>query len=330
MLDLLNKLNSCHGPAGDEREISQYISKLIAPHVDEVYSDVMGNLIAHKRGTGSKIMICAHMDSIGLIVTHIEKEGFLRVGALGGIYPSKILYTPVRFKNGVTGAIIKDDKADIGKLKTSDLLIDIGAKDETDAKRKIQLGDTAVFDLPARQVIDSKVISPYMDNRISCGILIQAIQQLEGCENDMYFVFSAQEEVGLRGATTAAYAIAPDYGIALDVTSASDVPGFDHGATAKLGGGGAIKIMDRSIICHPQMIAQLEALTQEKNIKSQRDIINAGGTDAGAISKSRYGVISGGISVPCRYIHSPAEMIDLDDVDCCVQLVKAVANAKFQ
>ncbi len=333
MIERLTKLNNAHGPAGDEGDIAACISGLIAPYVDEIHTDVMGNLIAHKKGTGAKLMVCAHMDSIGFVVTHIEENGFLRVGQLGGISPAKSVFTPVRFKNGVAGHVIKEAKSEMGKLKTSDLLIDIGAKDRDEAKKRISLGDTAVFDLQPRKLNGSKVVSPYMDNRISCAILIEVIQQLaevKELNNDVYFVFSSQEEVGLRGATTAAYAINPHYGIAVDVTSSDDEPGSDHSGTSVFGGGAAIKLMDRSVICHPKLVEQLEELAKAAEIKTQRDIITAGGTDAGAISKSRYGVISGGISIPCRYIHTPVETVDLDDVKACVDLIKLVATTHLE
>ncbi len=329
MIELLNELNRHHGPAGDEGDISAYIAQQVAPYADDITTDVMGNLIVHKKGEGERVMVCAHMDSIGFVVTHFEKEGFLRVGRLGGITPAEVAYTPVRFKNGVIGTVVKDEKAQFGKLKMDDLVIDIGAKDEAEARGLVQLGDTAVFHVPAKMMNGCKAISPYMDNRISCAILMETLRRMDCPANDMYFVFSTQEEVGLRGATTAAYAIQPSYGIAVDVTTSDDVVGSGHSGTAVLGGGAAIKLMDRSIICHPTMVTQLEKLAQEGGIASQREIMKDGGTDAGAISKSRYGVISGGISIPCRYIHTAAEMVDLGDVEGCIQLLLAVTKNKL-
>ncbi len=330
LYELLTQLNGHHGPAGDEGDIAAAIREMVTPYCDEITTDVMGNLIARKRGKGAKIMVCAHMDSIGFVVTHIEKEGFLRVGRLGGITPAQVVYTPVRFKNGVVGQVVKEAKAELGKLKTDELLIDIGASSQEEAKALVQLGDTAVFDLQPRQLSEDKISSPYMDNRISCAILVETLRQLEGTENDMYFVFSAQEEVGLRGAVTAAYAVNPTYGIAVDVTTSADVPGGEHQGTAVCGGGAAIKLMDRSIICHPKMVTILESAAKTNTIKTQRDIISAGGTDAGAISKTRYGVITGGISVPCRYIHTPVETVAEGDVVACINLIKALASAKLE
>ena len=143
-------------------------------------------------------------------------------------------------------------------------------------------------------------------------------------------MFSAQEEVGLRGAKTAAYSIDPDYGIAVDVTDVDDTPGSERFGTVRLGKGAAIKVMDSSVICHPEVVQKLDALAQEKGIHVQRDILRAGGTDAGVIQAARLGVVTGGISIPCRYIHTPAEMVDLNDVSACVELVSAFAQASLE
>ena len=323
---LLERLNAAHGPAGDEGGIRQVIEELARPHADEITTDTMGNLIVRKKGPGSKVMFAAHMDSIGFIVTHIEKEGFLRVGRLGGITPSEAVYTPVRFKNGVQGVFVPEEKADGEKLKLDECYLDIGAKDEAQAKSMVQVGDTAVYNTPLYRN-GSKVVSPYMDNRIACAVLLTALEQVEQPDNDLYFVFTVQEEVGLRGARTAAWSVDPDYGVAVDVTDVDDTPGSGKNGTAKLGKGAAVKVMDSSIICHPEMVERLNTLAREQDIPVQKDILRGGGTDAGAIHTTRLGVVTGGISVPCRYIHTPVEMVDLNDAQACVRLVKALADA---
>lgn len=327
-LEMLKKLNAAHGPSGDESGVAQVIAELCRPYADSVEVDTMGNLIVHKKGEGPKLMFSAHMDSIGFIVTHITKEGFLRCGRLGGVAPKAAAYTAVRFKNGVRGVFAKEEKAEFGKLKLDECFIDIGAKDEAEAQKMVSVGDTAIYDSPIF-CNSNKVVSPYMDNRISCVILLRALMQIKACANDCWFVFSAQEEVGLRGAKTAAYAIDPDYGIAVDVTDVDDVPGSEKFGTAQLGAGAAIKVMDSSVICHPQMVQAMEKLAAENKILVQKDILRAGGTDAGVIITSRIGVITGGISVPCRYIHTPCEMVDLTDVQSCTALVTALAENRM-
>ena len=325
LFELIQTLSSAHGPSGDEADIRNILSELASPMADEVAWDTMGNLIVHRKGPGSKIMLAAHMDSIGFIVTHIEKEGFLRMGKLGGISPKEAVYTPIRFKNGVRGVVVPEEKADFGKLKLDECYIDIGARDEEQAKKLVQVGDTAVYDSPCF-LQDSRVISPYLDNRISCAVLLAVLERIQTSANDLYFVFTSQEEVGLRGAKTAAWAVDPDWAIAVDVTDVDDTPGSERSGTVQLGKGAAVKVMDSSIICHPEVVAKLEGLAQVQGISVQRDIMRGGGTDAGAIHTTRLGVKTGGISVPCRYIHTPVEMADLGDAEACIKLVEAFAQ----
>ena len=166
LFELIQTLVSAHGPSGNEGGIREAIRKLAASYGGEASTDTMGNLTIHKPGPGPKVMLCAHMDSIGFIVTHIEKEGFLRVGKLGGVAPQEILYTPVRFQNGVRGVVVKEEKASFSKLKLDECYLDIGARDEAQAREMVQIGDTAVYDTPTF-VSGGKVISPYLDNRIS-------------------------------------------------------------------------------------------------------------------------------------------------------------------
>ena len=328
LLKTLQAINACHGPAGDESEVSEVLEKLAMPFVDECYQDTLGNLIAHKKGSGSRVMFAAHMDSIGCIVTYIEKEGYVRFCKVGGLHATDLIATPVRFKNGVRGVICLSEAVDPKDMTLDDLYIDIGAHDADEAKAMIKIGDTAVYDTPTYAVGD-RIVSPYMDNRISCMVLLMAMETLQNSENDLYFVFTSQEEVGLRGAKTAAYSIDPDYGIAVDVTVSADELGTKHAGSSKLGSGAAIKVMDTSVICHPQMVSKLETLAKERGIDAQMDIIKAGGTDAGSIHISKMGVLTGGISIPCRYIHSPQELVDRGDVEACARLVAAFAESEL-
>ena len=257
LFELIQTLNRAHGPSGDEGEIREVIRALAEPYADEITADTMGSLIVHRRGKGPKLLLAAHMDSIGFVVTHIEKEGFLRVGRLGGVSPKEAAYTPVRFKSGLRGVFAPEEKADFGKLKLDECFLDIGAGDEAAAKQLVQVGDSAVYDTPAFRTGDL-VVSPYLDDRISCAVLLSALERIGECPNDLYLVFTAQEEVGLRGARTAAWSIAPDYAVAVDVTDVDDTPGSERAGTARLGRGAAVKVMDSSVICHPAMVALLD------------------------------------------------------------------------
>lgn len=329
ILNTLQALNACHGPSGEEKDAAEAIRALAAPYADEHWFDPMGNLIVHRRGNGPKVLFAAHMDSIGMIVTHIEENGFLRFGKVGGLNLVSLLYTPVRFANGTRGLVGVDQNRDPKKLSIEDLFIDIGAHSREEAECLIRIGDTAVFDTPTFAA-GERIISPYLDNRISCVALLSVLERLETSVNDLYFVFTTQEEVGLRGAKTAAYAIDPDYAVVLDVTLSDDVPGAKHNGSSVLGAGAAIKVMDGSVICHPSMVEKLTDLAQKRNIPFQSDVIRAGGTDAGAIHVSRTGVYTGGISIPCRYIHAPTEMVQVSDVDACIKLTSAFACARLE
>ena len=329
LFDLIRKLTCAYGPSGDEGEVRRLISALAAPYADEITEDTLGNLIVRKKGPGPRVMLCAHMDSIGFIVTHIEEEGFLRCGRLGGVSPKETAYVPVRLRSGVQGVFAKEEKAEWGKLKLDECYIDIGAGSREEAERMVRPGDTAVYHAPAFSVGDS-IISPYLDNRVCCAALLLALERAREGSNDLYFVFTVQEEVGLRGAKTAAGAIAPDYGLVLDVTDVDDTPGSEKCGTVQLGKGAAIKVMDSSVICHPRMVERLTALAREGSIPVQRDIMRGGGTDGGAMATTGAGAVTGGISVPCRYIHTPSEMADLRDVKACAELAAAFARAPLE
>lgn len=290
--------------------------------------DTMGNLIAHKKGAGPRVMLAAHMDSVGVIVTHIEKNGFLRFGALGGLEAKAVYQAPVQFRNGVGGVIAVEEEKAEKEFKLADLYLDIGAKDAAEARDMVSVGDTAVFCSPVLKS-GTRVIAPYLDNRAGCTALLQAMQGLESPKNDLYFVFTTQEEVGLRGAKPVAWALEPDYALVVDVTCPDDVPGALHEGTTALGAGAAIKVMDHSVIAHPAVVARLSQLAEKRKIPVQRDLLKVGGTDGGAIHVSRSGIFTGGISIPCRYTHTPAEMIDRTDLDACVQLIQVFCESEL-
>ena len=329
LLELIQTLNAAHGPSGDEGGIRERLAELARPLADEISTDTMGNLIVRKLGSGPRVMLCAHMDSIGFIVTHVEENGFLRVGRLGGISPKEAAYTPVRFAGGVRGVIVPEEKADFGKLKLDECYVDIGAKDRETALKAVAVGDTMIYDSPCF-TNQGKVVSPYLDNRISCAILLKVLEEMELCPNDLYVVFTVQEEVGLRGAKPAAWAVDPDYAVVVDVTDVDDTPGSEKCGTVRLGKGPAIKIMDSSVICHPDMIQKLESPAKALDMPTQRDIMRAGGTDAGVMHTTRIGVRTGGVSVPCRYIHTPVEMADLQDARDCAKLLCAFVQSKLE
>ena len=193
----------------------------------------------------------------------------------------------------------------------------------------VMVGDTAAF-AGALSGNGNRIMGPYLDNRAGCAVLLEAMQQTQHPAKDLYYVFTTQEEVGMRGAKPAAWAVDPEYALAVDVTCPDDQPGALHEATTKIGGGAAIKIMDHSVLCHRDVVAKLRQLADEKDIPAQDDLLKVGGTDAGVIHVSRGGVRTGGVSIPCRYTHSQTELIDLADLEACVKLVQAFCESEFE
>lgn len=320
----IKKLAQSFGPSGRESEVSMLILQEATKFADEVTVDALGSIIAHKKGNGKKIMLAAHMDEIGIVATFIDDNGFIRFSNIGGVYVKRLLNRRVRFANGVVGVI--DTENDNKDMKLSKLYIDIGATDKKSAESKISVGDMAVFEGEYIET-DEIIISKALDNRIGCAALLEVLRSVKS-DNDLYFCFTAQEEVGLRGARAAAYGIAPEFALAVDVTDTGDTPNCDKMAV-KLGGGAAVKVMDRSVICHPDLRGILIEAAKLNNIPYQLEVMTDGGTDAGAIHTSRDGVKTGGISIPTRYIHSPSEMVSKSDYKASVELLKAFCEYKF-
>ena len=321
---LLEKLTQTFGPSGRESDITQVIYDVVNALADEVYTDALGNLIAHKKGDGKKIMLAAHMDEIGVAITFIDDKGFLRFSNIGGVYVKRLLNRRVRFQNGTIGVI--DTEEDNKELKMSKMYIDIGASSKEEAEKYVNVGDMAVFEGEYKET-NGVVISKALDNRAGCYALIKVLESVKS-NNDLYFCFTAQEEVGLRGARAASYSISPDYALAVDVTDTGDTPKCPKMAV-ELGKGAAVKVMDRSIICNSEVRSTLIELAKNKKIPYQLEVMTDGGTDAGAIHTSRDGVKAGGVSIPTRYIHSPSEMINRKDLDAAVQLIKEFCEYEF-
>ncbi|MBS7297690.1 MAG: M42 family metallopeptidase [Eubacteriales bacterium] len=321
---MLERLTQSFGPSGREKEITQVISEYVTPFSDEVYTDALGNLIAHKKGNGKKIMLAAHMDEIGVAVTYIDEKGFLRFSKIGGLYQRRLLNRRVRFSNGFTGVI--DTEENNKDYNIQKMYIDIGATDREQAEKMVSVGDMAVFEGEYKEEY-GVIISKALDNRAGCYILIKVLEQIKS-ENDIYFCFTSQEEVGLRGAKAAAYSVNPEYALAVDVTDTGDTPNCPKMAV-NLGGGAAVKVMDRSVITNPDVRIKLIELAKKNNIPYQLEIMTDGGTDAGAIHTSREGVKTGGVSVPTRYIHSPSEMVSKKDLEACIKLIKAFCESNL-
>ena len=327
ILDILEKLVNTVSVSGNEEKISGVIRELIQTgnYADEIKNDVLGNLIVLKKSgeiNSEKVMLAAHMDEIGFIATFIEDSGYIKISPVGGIDWKAVAYGEVLFSNGIRGIIAPEEKVKPNDYKSDKFYIDIGAHDKAGAEKKIKVGDVCTLAPKIIKLSDGRIAASKLDNKIACAVLICVLAGLKDIKinKDLYFVFTVQEELGLRGAKTAAQSIMPDYALAVDVTDTGDVPECAPMAS-KLGGGASIKLMDRSVICHKDMINLLMKTAKENNIKYQSEIMTAGGTDTAAMQSAGAGSIAGAVSIPARYIHTGVEMCDMNDVRACIDLL---------
>jgi putative aminopeptidase FrvX len=337
---LLEKLSNAFGPSGCEDEVRRVLARALRDKVDDLQTDALGNLIAFKRGTGTeprlKVMVDAHTDEVGLMITRIEKNGLLGFRAVGGLddrlllakgvvvgpkrLPGVILAPPVHLTR-------ESQRQKI--LKIDQLALDIGATSEEEAKALVQVGDYAAFDTRF-QVLAGDSLRPVtgkaFDDRAGCAVAA-ALADGEYAV-DLYLSFSSQEEVGLRGARVAAFRIEPDLAFALEGTVCDDMPKKeDVSPTTQLGRGPAITIMDHSFVADRRLVRLLMEIARANDIPFQFKQPGVGGTDAGAIHLTKTGVPSVAVAVPCRYIHAPVSLASLNDLDHLVVLMKATLAA---
>jgi putative aminopeptidase FrvX len=345
---LLRELSDAFGVSGFEDDVRGRIEPLIRPFVDDVTVDALGNLIATRSGTDDRVlMLDAHMDEIGFLVKWIDKEGFLRFAPIGGwderIIPGHRVEIRTRageFRYGVIGSspphilTAEERKSPVPLEK---LFIDVGATSLQEATDMgFRIGDPLTVHYPFLELADGYVTGKAFDDRAGCSVLIEIAQRLAEVDLPMktVFAFVFGEEVGLRGARTAAFRIKPDLAVALEGTIGADTPGVpEESQPTRLGRGPAISVADRSIIVSPKVIAALEAAAEAESIPYQYKLPTYGGTDAGAIHLTRGGVLAGVVSVPCRFIHSPISTLRLNDYENTVRLmtrfVQSLPSAVF-
>lgn len=327
---VLARLSECAGISGRESEVRNAIKDEIKDYVDEIKVDALGNLIAMKKGgktnNNIKVMLAAHMDEVGLMVTYIDKSGMLRIHPVGSIDPRVLVSKAVLVgKDKIPGVIgakaihLQEREERESPFRLDQLLIDIGAKDKEEAEKLVKLGDAVVFATRYQQIGNNRAKGKAFDDRVGCAVLVEVLK--ERWDFTIYGVFTAQEEVGGRGATVAAYAINPDLAVVFEGTTASDVPeAKEHAYCTTLGKGPALTFMDRSVLVKKDITRRLLEVAEEKEIPVQFRRTTAGGTDAGRIYLQREGIPSEVVSVPTRYIHSPVSVVDLSDVDNTVKL----------
>lgn len=338
MLKYLRELCLIDGISGREKCVRDFIYEVISRNIsegDNLTVDPIGNLICLKKGRRrpeNKVMLSAHMDEVGFIVTYICDNGFLKFTNVGGVDSKVVCGRAVAVgDNGVTGIVSQkamhlcdNDERNVCK-ELSDLYIDIGAKDKTEAEQYVSVGDSVHFKSDYVEFGNGKIKAKAIDDRFGCAVMLKMLENEP--EYDTYFAFLVQEEVGCRGAGPAVFSIRPDYAVVLEATTASDIAFVDaENTVCRQGEGAVVSFMDRSTVYDMELFKGAFAVAKEKNIKIQAKTTVAGGNDAGTIHKSCEGVRTIAISLPCRYIHSGTSVADKKDMDACYNLAKALCE----
>jgi endoglucanase len=332
-MELLRKLTAATGISGREEDVRSLIVAQMKPLVEEVKTDVMGNVIGHRKGKSKqRLVLAAHMDEIGFMVNHVDDKGFIRIIPIGGFDPRTLMAQKVMVHGqkelpGVMGSkpihvLSEDEKKKV--LKVEDYFIDVGLPGDK-VKELVQPGDSVTWLRDYAEMGDN-LVSKAFDDRVGVYVMIEALRKIKGkpLSLELYAVATVQEEVGVRGATTSALGLDSDIGIAVDITLANDVPGAaEHERVTCLGEGAAIKIMDSYSISNPKLVEHLKDVATRKKIKYQLEILPRGGTDAGAIQRSGKNTAVVTISIPTRYAHSTVEVCNRNDVQACIDLLAA-------
>ncbi|HEX9012649.1 MAG TPA: M42 family metallopeptidase [Anaerolineaceae bacterium] len=321
MKSLIQKLVETMSPSGHEQPVRDLVRAEVSGLADEMRVDAMGSLIVRKgqkSDSGLRVMLSAHMDEIGVIATHIDANGFVRFTTVGGVRTATCIGSRVQFLSGQRGVVFTERPDSNDKLPAFEqMYIDVGASSRENCP--VRVGDVAAFDRPFEDLGD-RLVAKSMDDRIGVAVLIETLRSLDTSPHEVYFVFSVQEEVGLRGAQTAAYGVDPDLGISVDVTLSGDTPKGVKMAVG-LGKGPAIKVRDGGMLSDPRVVDAMIAAAQRAGLPYQLEVLERGSTDAAAIQLTRAGVPAGCVSIPCRYVHAPSEMVDYNDVQNAVRLL---------
>ena len=333
---ILKTLTQLPGISGRENAIRTYLTELLTPFADSIRTDTLGNLIVSKKGTSNnQLLLCAHMDEVGLMVHYIDEHGFLRFVTVGGIDPRTLLAQRVRVqtKNGPLLGIIGTKPAHITTeaertkaVAVKDLFIDVGMS-AAEVKRRIRPGDFAVLERPYEEFGAGLISSKAIDNRGGVFIQAEVFKHLKNPFYNVEAVFTVQEEVGVRGATTAAYGLTPDVCLCLDTTAAADIPGIaPQDYIVRLGGGVGVSAFDARSITPEPLLNALTELCRQKQIVYQVRVAPRGGNDAGAVHLSKTGVWCCALSLPTRNIHSNVEICAKSDIQAMIDLTYYVAQ----
>ena len=331
MFDILKKLCLADGCSGDEGDIARLIISML-PADCEHYIDGMGNVIVNKKGAKTpknKVMLAAHMDEVGFIATYITSEGYIRFAPVGGINAETVIGRQLHLKNGTIGVTgtkamhqqTKEERE--SDVKFSQLAIDIGASGKEEAEQRVRQGDSAYFDCGYTELGDNMIKAKAIDDRIGCAIMLKLLN--EQLPYDIVCAFTVQEEIGARGAKAAAYALKPDYAVVLETTTACDFAGVeDEQRICELGKGCVISYMDKGAIYPRQLYDMAVQKANTLGIAAQTKTLIAGGNDSQSIISAAGGIPTLALSVPCRYLHSPACVIKKEDALATAELARAV------
>jgi putative aminopeptidase FrvX len=343
--ELLKRLTEAAGIPGYEDRLRAIVIPELQATCDEVSVDALGNVVGIKRGVGEgprrKVMLAAHIDEIGFMVKHVSDDGFLRLQPLGGFDPRSLFQQRVivhagdgQDYRGVLAPAAKPahllSEAERGKSpQVGEFYVDLALPAER-VKAAVGLGDMVTLDRTTEEIGDC-VVGKAMDDRLSVFVMLEAVRALRSTNCDIYVVATTQEEVGLRGAITSAYAIDPDISIALDVTLAMDLPGAPvEDRVTKLGAGTAIKLMDGASISHPKLVRFFRDTAEREGIPYQLEILPRGGTDAGAMQRARGGNAAITLSTPTRYVHTVNEMGHKTDIQAGIDLLARVLESAHE
>ena len=336
VFELQKKLVAAALPPGFESRVTKVIEELAKPYCDEMYYDAMGSLFCRVKGEGKRIMFAAHTDVIGFIAKYIDDSGVVWIDRIGFHRTGAMINTPVVFENGVIGVLKVKELSrfldgPMNGVPQDEFFVDIGATCKEQAEKLVKVGDVAKFAHEPMLIGNGKmVMGPYADDIIGCVVQLLALQQTKKGPNDVYYVFTAQEESGIRGAIPASFSVEPYMGFSVDIGYSGDTPEHDDDhMLIKLGDGPTVKLKDSALVSAPQAIAHLRKAAEKSGVKTQDEILVVGGTDASAIQKAKAGAYAGGTSISTRNIHSPVEIFSISDVEGCAKLIAAAAQLEL-
>lgn len=328
---LLEELTQAWGVSGHEKAVREIVRREAAPYADEMTTDALGNLIVLKKGAGGgkKIMLSAHMDEIGAQVTKIEADGRIRICRVGWLWTAAMYNDKVIFRNGTVGVVSSVCNIEEAHNDPTKLFVDIGCTTKEQVEQYVRVGDCCGFIGPFHHLQNDCVCAKSLDDRAGCWLLLEALRRNDGTRgNDVYYVFSVQEEVGCRGAAVAAERIHPDIGVSVDVTPDHFYPCDLEGSNA-VGAGVGVKLGDPSAMLDETLVERMLACCEENGIAYQRDVMDRGGTDAGPINRSGIGVRVAAVALVDRYAHSQSSIISLRDARAAVELLDRYTALTF-